>query len=83
MTDAVKWRKPVITTDHSQNGESTRKYKLGWTFKSEDSQDLAKVLCKAIACLKNKRSHFNFDRFLKDHEPGFVGNQIISAFLAE
>jgi len=83
MTDAVKWRKPVITTAHSQNGYSTTKYKLGWTFKSEDRQDLAKVLGKAIACLKKRRSHFNFDQFLKDHEPGFVGNQIISAFLAE
>ena len=83
MTDAVKWRKPVITTAHSQNGDSTRKYKLGWTFKSEDRQDLAKVLCKAIVCLKKRRGHFNFDLFLKDHEPGFVGNQIIRAFLAE
>jgi glycosyltransferase involved in cell wall biosynthesis len=80
MTDAVRWRRPVVVSEHSQNGYDAQKYGLGWVFTSEVVDSLEAALKTAI------RDHaaaptaaFGFTRFMDDHSPSSVGRNIIAA----
>lgn len=49
MLEAVWNRKKIIGPDHGSMGNILKKYKLGYTFKSENVEDLVIVLNNAIA----------------------------------
>lgn len=80
MTDAMRWGKPVITSEHSQNGYDTLKYGLGWVFTSEDTASLELALKTALRDhLKQSAMKFGFTNFMEDHSPSAVGRNIIVA----
>jgi glycosyltransferase involved in cell wall biosynthesis len=80
MTDAVRWGKPVIVSEHSQNGYDALKYGLGWVFTSEVTESLASALGSAIReYLNNSAAKFGFAAFMEDHSPSSVGRHIITA----
>ena len=78
MTDAIKWNKLVVVTQHSQNGYDASKYGVGWTFESEDAEDLSKTLRESIKqCRMNPFGTKGFERYLLDHSPQEVASSII------
>ncbi|HZP60903.1 MAG TPA: glycosyltransferase, partial [Opitutaceae bacterium] len=80
MTDAMRWRRPVIASEHSQNGYDTVKYGVGWVFTSEVAASLESALKTAIRdVLNNNVSGFGFAAFMEDHSPRSVGRNIIAA----
>lgn len=80
MTDAMRWRRPVIVSEHSQNGYDALKYGLGWVFTSEVTASLESALKSAIhAHLINRAFNFGFAGFMEDHSPRSVGRNIIAA----
>jgi glycosyltransferase involved in cell wall biosynthesis len=80
MTDAMRWNKPVIVSEHSQNGYDALKHNVGWVFISEDIDSLSAALDSAItSCLNNRAKVFGFADFMLDHSPKSVGQKIISA----
>ena len=80
MTDAMRWRRPVIASEHSQNGYDALKYGLGWVFTSEVTASLESALKSAIhAHLINRAFNFGFAAFMEDHSPRSVGRNIIAA----
>lgn len=48
LTESIRCGVPVISTDYGNLGRLTECYKLGYTFKSEDSDSLANTISKAI-----------------------------------
>jgi glycosyltransferase involved in cell wall biosynthesis len=80
MTDAMRWRRPVIVTESSQNGYDALKYGVGWVFSSEVAASLESALKTAIRDhLNNGASRFGFAAFMQDHSPRAVGSNIIAA----
>ena len=78
MTDAVRWSKPVVVSEHSQNGYDAQKYGLGWTFVSENVDSLVAALKTAIGEYAHAQGDtFGFTRFMEDHSPSSVGRNII------
>lgn len=77
MTDAIRWKRPVIVTDHSQNGYDAQRFRVGWIFKSEDVGSLVDVLNVAIADISNGTTDFGFDEFIQAHSPSRVAKSII------
>ena len=78
MTDAVRWHKPVVVSEHSQNGFDAKKYGLGWVFTSEVVDSLEAALKKAIAeHAQPRRTPFGFSLFMEENSPSFVGKNII------
>ena len=49
LVDAVVAGKPVIGAEHGALGELIRSNHLGYTFKTEDADDLARVIDKALS----------------------------------
>ena len=60
LTEAVWFKKPIIGKDNSSIGDMIKKYELGWTFKTEDSDDLANVINGVIS----KHEEYVFKSFL-------------------
>ena len=80
MTDAVRWSKPVVVSEHSQNGYDAQKYGLGWVFTSEVVNSLEAALKAAIReHADSQRPPFGFSWFMEDHSPSSVGKNIIDA----
>jgi glycosyltransferase involved in cell wall biosynthesis len=80
MTDAIRWGKPVVVSQHSQNGYDVMKYSLGWVFTSEDVGSLTNALKAAIRERAYYQKHSSgFERFMADHSPESVGKSIIVA----
>jgi glycosyltransferase involved in cell wall biosynthesis len=80
FTDAIRWGKPVIVSEHSQNGYDTLRYGLGWVFTSENADSLALTLQIALQDLINQNTKkFGFAPFMKDHSPNAVGRSILAA----
>jgi glycosyltransferase involved in cell wall biosynthesis len=79
MIDAMRFKKPVITTNKSENGFNTRKYNTGWSFESENTTDLIVAIKESLihyASFKNE----GFNKFNYDHTPKAVGQKIIKIF---
>lgn len=80
MTDAMRWGKPVIVSEHSQNGYDALKYGLGWVFTSEVTESLESALKVALRDhLNHSAAKFGFTAFMEDHSPSAVGRNIITA----
>ncbi len=84
FTDAIRWRKPVVVSKHSQNGYDTLKYGLGWVFESENIDSLGLALQSAFHFSVNRSDkNFGFLPFMEDHSPNAVGRSIIAATISE
>jgi glycosyltransferase involved in cell wall biosynthesis len=84
FTDAIRWGKPVIVSEHSQNGYDTLKYGVGWVFESEDIDSLVLALQAASHCKINQSDQkFGFLPFMEDHSHNAVGRSIIAATISE
>lgn len=77
MTDAVRWKRPVIATDHSQNGYDAQKFRVGWVFTSEEVRSLVNAINSAIAELSAGTAEFGFAEFIQAHSPLRVARSII------
>lgn len=49
MKEAVRCGVPIIAADHGNIGALTEAYQLGFSFKSEDCDDLSRVIDKALS----------------------------------
>ncbi len=82
FTDAIRWGKPVIVSEHSQNGYDTLKYDVGWVFESENIDSLVLALQAASHYKANQSDKkFGFLPFMEDHSPNAVGRSIMAATL--
>jgi len=80
LTDSIRWGRPVIVSEHSQNGYDAKKYNLGWVFTSEDVASLESALKSAIQHCKGDHSvQFGFTGFMEDHAPVAIGKSIVRA----
>ena len=77
MTDAIRWKKPVIVTEHSQNGYDAQRYRLGWVFRSENIDSLVEALNMAIDEMSRGNPDFGFDEFIEAHSPFNVAKSIV------
>lgn len=79
MIDAMRFKKPVITSNESENGYNTNKYSTGWSFESENISALTDVLRLSLrehADVKNR----GFEQFNHDHTPEAVGQKILKIY---
>lgn len=74
LTEAVWARKPVIVSDNKALGEITKSNNLGYTFKSENPDDLAKIMDYAIENkfgwnenAENFRNKISLNNFIASH----------------
>lgn len=79
MIDAMRFKKPVITTNDSENGFNTQKYKTGWSFESENKLELIDALRKSLSYHKDFKSD-GFEKFNYDHTPEAVGRKIMKIY---
>ena len=79
MVDAMRFGKPVVTTKDSENGFNTIKYGTGWTFESENVEELVSTLKTGLVGLSSIEV-VNFEKFNDDHTPETVGKKILSIF---
>ena len=79
MSDTVRLGTPAITTVESQNGHDVNTFGVGWSFASEDHNDLTRVIELAIKEILERSKNFGFNDYINAHLPKSVGNQIKSA----
>jgi len=82
MTEGAFYHRPLITTSHSQNGFDTVKYRLGWTFESENVDDLAKTIERALEEIKLCKQEFGFDGYVNAHKPEEVAREMLDGYFA-
>lgn len=79
MTDAIRWGKPVIVSEHSQNGYDALRFHLGWVFQSENVDSLRDTLSTAVQECLNQTPKWGFAEFMETHAPPNVARNIIQA----
>jgi glycosyltransferase involved in cell wall biosynthesis len=79
MIDAMRFKKPVITTHDSENGFNTRKYGTGWSFESENIIELTNTLRRSLSYHTDIKKE-GFEKFSFDHTPEAVGKKIMKIY---
>ncbi|MDA8893889.1 glycosyltransferase [Amylibacter sp.] len=79
MIDAMRFKKPVITTDDSENGFNTRKYATGWSFESENVRALIDTLRRSLSKREDIKNE-GFEKFNYDHTPKAVARKIMKIY---
>ena len=85
FSDSVKRYKPVISSELSQNGFDTKKYKIGEVFESENIYDLSLAIKRAYFKWENKNlpKKENFSKYLDESSPANVTKTILKSFKKE
>lgn len=79
MSDTARLGTPAIATVGSQNGYDVDTFGVGWSFISEDHDDLVRVIELAINEVLEGNKIYGFDSYIEAHLPGSVGSQIKAA----